>query len=61
MMYIHYCSHCHHIYILNGHKTLCPACTRKLQELNISYMEYVNLVPEERKKLLDRLENLTVS
>ncbi len=61
MMCIHYCSHCHHIYILNGHKTLCPACAKKLSEVDVTYMEYVNLMPEERKKLLDRLQNLTVS
>lgn len=61
MMYIHYCVHCNHIHILNGHKTLCPACSKKLKELNISYMEYVNYPPEKREKLLNGLQNLTVS
>ncbi len=57
MMYIHYCANCRHIHMLNGHKTLCPACTKMLQELEISYLEYVNLPSEERKKLLEKLTN----
>ena len=61
MMYIHYCPNCRHIYMLNGHKTLCQACTNKLKELDITYMDYVNLLPAEREKLLGKLNNLTVS
>ena len=61
MMYIHYCSQCHHIHMLNGHKSLCPACSKKLKELDITYMDYVCLVPAEREKLLNSLGNLTVS
>ena len=61
MMYIHYCANCRHIHMLNGHKALCPACTKKLQELDISYLEYVHLLPVEREKLLEKLHNLTFS
>lgn len=58
MMYIHYCARCHHIYMLNGHKTLCPACSKKLKELSISYMEYVNLPTSDREKLLEKAKLL---
>jgi len=61
MMYIHYCANCRHIHMLNGHKTLCPACESKLKELDITYMDYVNLSPEEREKLRNKIHNLTVS
>lgn len=59
MMYIHYCSHCQHIYMLNGHKALCPSCEKALKELDITYMEYVNLLPKEREILLKQMQNLT--
>ena len=58
MMYIHYCQACHRIHMLNGHKTSCPTCEQKLKELKISYMEYIELGPEERNQLKDRLKNL---
>ena len=60
MMYIHYCANCNHIHILNGHKKICPACENKLKELNISYMDYVNLLPAEREKLMEKLNDLTL-
>ena len=59
MMYIHYCSHCQHIHMLNGHKTLCPSCEKRLKELDINYMKYVNLLPKERENLLKQMQDLT--
>lgn len=55
MMYIHYCPLCRRIHMLNGHKTLCPSCSSKLTELNISYMDYISLDQEERNQLLKEL------
>ena len=57
MMYIHYCQACHRIHILNGHKSFCPTCERRLSELKISYMEYIELGPEERTLLKDKLKS----
>lgn len=37
MMYIHYCTHCDRIHMLNGHKTSCPACGQPLKELSVSF------------------------
>ena len=48
MMYMHYCKQCHRIFMLNGHKMICPKCTQSLTELQISYMDYVELDMEER-------------
>ncbi|MBR2037150.1 MAG: hypothetical protein IKK03_02990 [Lachnospiraceae bacterium] len=64
MMYIHYCQACHRIHILNGHKSICPTCERRLMELKISYMEYIELGLEERNQLKNKLKNpnhLTIS
>ena len=49
MMYIHYCKHCNRIFMLNGHKMICPKCTDPLTELQISYLDYVNLDMEQRQ------------
>lgn len=49
MMYMHYCKHCHHIFMLNGHKMICPKCTNPLTELQISYLDYVDLSPVQRE------------
>ena len=57
MMYIHYCRSCQRIHMLNGNKTACPTCDRKLRELRISYLEYIELGPEERKILGEKLKN----
>lgn len=57
MMYIHYCPSCERIHMLNGHKSTCPVCERKLTELPISYMEYIELNIEERNSLHTRLKN----
>ena len=57
MMYMHYCSGCQFIHMLNGHKIFCPRCGFKLTELRITYMDYVNLSGEDRKKLAVRCAN----
>lgn len=49
MMYIHYCKHCNRIFMLNGHKMICPKCTDPLTELQISYLDYVELDMEQRQ------------
>lgn len=49
MMYMHYCKLCHRIFMLNGHKMICPKCTEPLAELQISYLDYVNLDAEQRQ------------
>ena len=56
-MYIHYCQACNRIHILNGHKTVCPTCENRLSELKITYLEYIELGPEERKILNDKLKS----
>ena len=48
MMYIHYCPKCKKIFTLNGHKTLCPKCNTPMKELDITYLKYLALSPEER-------------
>ncbi len=49
MMYMHYCSLCRRIFMLNGHKIICPKCTEPLSELRISYLDYANLDVSQRK------------
>ncbi len=49
MMYMHYCKRCHRIFMLNGHKMICPKCTDPLAELQISYLDYVELDTEQRE------------
>lgn len=49
MMYMHYCKCCHRIFMLNGHKLICPKCTNPITELSIPYIEYVSLDMEERE------------
>ncbi len=61
MMYIHYCGNCRRIHMLNGHRTHCPTCDRTLKELPICYMKYIEMDLEERKALLCRLSEFTVS
>ena len=43
--------------MLNGHKTACPSCDKTLNELRISYLEYIELGAEERKILHEKLKN----
>ncbi len=49
MMYMHYCKRCHRVFMLNGHKMICPKCTDPLTELQISYLDYVELDMSERE------------
>ncbi|GFI70434.1 hypothetical protein IMSAG249_02263 [Lachnospiraceae bacterium] len=49
MMYMHYCKQCHRIFMLNGHKMICPKCSKPLTELQISYLDYVELDMSERE------------
>ena len=48
MMYIHYCTHCDRIHMLNGHKTSCAACGQPLKELSVSFLEFTNMDAQER-------------
>ena len=50
MMYMHYCKRCHRIFMLNGHKMICPKCTNPLTELQISYLDYVEMDMAEREE-----------
>ncbi|CDF05893.1 putative uncharacterized protein [Firmicutes bacterium CAG:95] len=52
MMYIHYCKNCNRIYMLNGHKLICPRCTEPIAELRISYLDYIDLNLEQRASFL---------
>ena len=51
MMYMHYCKRCHRVFMLNGHKMICPKCTDPLTELQISYLDYVELDMSELGRL----------
>ena len=55
MMYMHYCQHCQHLHMLNGHKLICPACQFDLTELKLSYLTYVEMDSKERQYLVERL------
>lgn len=53
MIYMHYCKCCNRVFMLNGHKMICPKCTEPLTELRISYLDYVKLNIEEREAFRD--------
>lgn len=53
MMYMHYCKCCQRVFMLNGHKMICPKCTEPLTELRISYLDYVNLDMQGREELIN--------
>lgn len=53
MMYMHYCKPCHRIFMLNGHRLICPKCTSPLAELQISYLDYVDLDVTQRNAFRD--------
>lgn len=57
MMYIHFCKKCARFHILNGHKMTCPACHFSLNEMRMSYMEYINMSQIEREELLNKCLN----
>ncbi len=50
-MYMHYCKRCQRVYMLNGHKQSCPKCHERINELKITYMDYVAMDADERKQL----------
>lgn len=49
-MYMHYCKRCHRVYMLNGHKQLCPKCRETITELKLTYMDYASM--DERSRTL---------
>lgn len=53
MMYIHYCKNCSRFHMLNGHKQECPACDGPLTEMQIPYLDFVELDTYERNNLLN--------
>lgn len=57
MMYIHYCTHCARIHMLNGHKVICPKCDSELTELRLSYLEYVSLSAGAQMELSAKCSN----
>ncbi len=57
MMYMHYCSQCKRMFMLNGHKLTCPKCTHSISELKISYVDYVNLDMNERAAFKAKCED----
>ena len=56
-MYMHYCKPCNRIFMLNGHKLVCPKCSNSLTELQISYLDYVNLDSQGREDLINACAN----
>lgn len=57
MMYIHFCKTCSRFHILNGHKMTCPACSSPLIEMQMPYMDYVNMNAIQRKQLMEECSN----
>lgn len=57
MMYMHYCPHCKRMFMLNGHKLICPKCENSISELKISYLDYVNLDMDERVSFKSKCED----
>lgn len=57
MMYMHYCSDCQRLHMLNGHKVICPSCDSRLTELKLPYLTYVELDNQERQALLTKLKS----
>lgn len=56
MMYMHYCSNCRRLHMLNGHKIICPSCEDKLAELKLPYLVYADMNSDQRQELLNRLQ-----
>ena len=57
MMYIHFCKTCSRFHMLNGHKMTCPACSNPLIEMQMPYMDYVNMNALQRKQLMEECSN----
>lgn len=53
MLYMHYCKCCNRVFMLNGHRMICPRCAEPLTELKISYLDYVQLNVQEREEFRD--------
>ena len=54
MMYLHFCKTCNRIHILNGHKQTCPKCNLPMKELQIPYMDYIQMDQEQRQMFLSQ-------
>ena len=52
MMYLHFCKKCNRIHMLNGHKQSCPKCLLPLTELQMPYMEYIQMDRQQRQAFL---------
>ena len=57
MVYVHFCKNCKRIHLLNGHKIFCPRCSCTLTELQMTYLEYIDLSADERLLLTDLCDN----
>ena len=57
MMYLHFCKNCSRIHILNGHKPNCPKCGNSLNELQMSYLDYIVLNDSERNLFIELCNN----
>ena len=49
MLYIHLCNSCNRFHILNGHKDICPICEDHTDEMDIPYINFVQMTVEERE------------
>ena len=54
MMYLHFCKKCNRIHILSGHKQSCPKCDFPMNELQMSYMDYIHMDQEQRLLFLSQ-------
>lgn len=52
MLYLHFCSNCQRLYILSGHRVICPACDHTIKELDTPYEHFIHLNLREREKIL---------
>ncbi|HOO27416.1 MAG TPA: hypothetical protein PLU43_03045 [Lachnospiraceae bacterium] len=57
MMYLHFCTDCRQTYILSGHQQECVKCGGTLVELKLSYQDYVDYSPAQRRQLILELED----
>ena len=57
MMYIHFCKNCSRFHMLNGHKMTCPECNNPLIEMQMPYIDYVNMTAAQRQNLLEECSN----
>ena len=57
MIYLHYCHNCRQIFLLCGHQQECLKCGNSIQEIKLSFDEYVKYSPEECKQVLSFLSD----